>query len=622
MKIRKVLAVFLSAVMLFAVMSAGLNAYALVMCETQYVYDSPNLSWLKDLIVKENMSNIDGLSQRNTIIAKSDYPYIATAESFKAEVQDYQMLYTLDENMANVIYLYMLEMAMSFAGATDDSYSDEFIRSYLESIGIVYPDDDSEETKIVARAFFSVITADESYVVKRGTGLYEAFTAYVSELLGVRADHIPEFDEDAQFSDLKEYVMAACKFMLFSAGYDVSASTSDNEVYRLIAIMTIRSQGITIDSGTATFEEIKDKYLCAMICKIYDVSVDTKSFEKAVNDDNLAFYLLQLIGKENGVTVRDSESYKNAFDIVSKNTHYFDLEEGEFYADVYEYDVPLKYKRDRIWLYPQTLGTTNEDDGTTVNVLINGEDVRENYYVSVNIDKEAQSIPVVITVEFTDKSGSTVSSSYKLNIIQGKKEVVQGSTVSGAMDGVKDYIDDVLSNLDMDASIVDMVQKVPFELPDRILNIASLMFPSFGSGGLGTDFISMLLGYSKDDTGADDGTIGGVGGLDATDRNEQPEGSVSGGSTSTGPLNFGNLNFNVGGIQNTITPADTVVVPEAQVQYPQNTDTTEELNWFEELISDTGTVVLLIVIMVATFVICLAIFLRLFSAKTEKAKKE
>ncbi len=619
---KKGIAVLLSVVMLLAAMSAGLNAYALVMCETQYVYDSPNLSWLKDLIVKENMTNVDGLSQRNTLVAKAQYPYIATAESFKAEVEDYQMLYTLDENMANVIYLYMLEMVMSFAGATDDSYSDEFIRTYLESIGIVYPETDSEETKIVARAFFSVITADESYVVKRGTGLYEAFTAYISEMLGVRADLIPGFDSDASFSDLREYVMAACKFLLFSSGYDVSASTPDAEVYRLIAIMTIRSQGITIDSGTATFEEIKNKYLCAMICKIYDVSVDTKSFEEAVKKDNLAFYLLQLIGKENGVTVRDSESYKNAFDIVSKNTHYFDLEEGEFYADIYEYDVALKYKRDRIWLYPQTLGTTNEDAGTTVNVLINGEDVRENYYVSIDIDKEAQVIPVVITVEFTDKTGSTVSSSYKLNITQGKKEVAQGSTVSGAMDSVKDYIDEVLGNIDMDSSIVDMVQNVPFELPDRILNIASLMFPNFGSGGFGTDFISMLLGYSKDDSGADDSTLGGVGGLDATDDNLSSDNTSSDGKTPTGQLNFGNLNFNVGGMQIPIKPADTVVVPDAQVQYPQNNGVAEELNWFEELISDTGTVVLLIVIMVSTFVICLGIFLRLFSAKNEKTKKE
>ena len=125
------------------------------MAETQYAYDSPNLSWLKDLIVKENMTSVDGLSQRNTIIPKAQYPYSATAETFKEEVASYQAIYTLNEDMANVLYLYMLELTMSFANATDKSYSDEFIRAYLESLGIVYPSEDTQETKIIARALFT-----------------------------------------------------------------------------------------------------------------------------------------------------------------------------------------------------------------------------------------------------------------------------------------------------------------------------------------------------------------------------------------------------------------------------------------------------------------------------------
>ena len=622
MKLRKVLSLAIAVVMLIAVMLPGITAYAVVMCETQYVYESPNMSWLKDLIVKENMTNIDGLSQRNTIIAKAQYPYTATAESFRDEVADYQMLYTLDENMANVIYLYMLELVMGFAGGTDESYSDEFIRTYLESLGIVYPEEDNEETRLVARALFSVITSDETYVVKRGTGLYEAFTDYISEMLGVRAELVPGFNGNSGFTDLRSYVMAACKYLLFSAGYDVSADTPDEEVYRLIAIMTIRSQGISINSGTATFEEIKNKYLCAMICKIYDVTPDTESFEAAVKKGDLAFYMLQLIGKENGVTVRESESYKNAFDIVSKNTTYFNLEEGEFYADIYEYDVKLNYKRDRIWLYPQTIGVTSESEGTTVNVLINDKDVRENYYVSVDIDKDAEMIPIVITVEYADKTGAKISSSYKLNVYQGKKEVVQGSTVSGAMDSVKEYIDQVLSNIDMDASIVDMVQNAPFELPDRILNIATLMFPSFSSGGTGMNFISMLLGYSKDESDKDDGSLGGAGILDALDKDDSSsEGGSSSGGSFSGQLNLGNLSINNSGFVTPIKPADTVVVPDNGIQYPEN-NVEDDGNWFSGLTDDPLSLVLCIIILISIFVICLALFLRLFAVRAEKANEK
>lgn len=617
MKIKKLLAVIMSAVILLTAMSGTLSAYALTMCETQYTYDSPNLSWLKDLIVKEDMTSVDGLSQRNTIIAKSSYPYDETAESFKEEVAYYQTLYTLDENMADVIYIYMMELAMSFAGSDESGHSDEFIRAYLESLGIVYPagKEDSEETRIVARALFSIVSKDESYVVKRGTGLYEAFTAYISTLLGVDIGMILQFDADSDLSDLKEYVTAACKYLLFCSGYDVSAGTSEEEVYRLIAIMTIRAQGISIDSSTATLEEIKNKYLCAMICKMYDVSINVDGFSKAVKENNLAFYLLQLIGKENGVTVRDSVSYDEAFEIVCENTDAFRLEEGEFYADIFEYDVQLKYKRDAIWLYPQTLGVTDSSEGTQVNVLIDGSDVRENYYVEVPLDSEKAEQKVVITVEYTDKTGK-ISSSYQLNIRQGATEAVSGGAISDALDGVKDAVTEVLEDLGFDSSFSNIVETLPFELPQRLLSIASLLLPSFDNLSLGAGFLAQLFGYSKDDdSNVDTEDIGGVGGLDAFDQSQDSSQSMD-----FGHIDIGNLNINIGKVENTTKPANTVVIPETQFTYPQNNASDSERNWFEELISDTQTVVILIVILVVTFGICLALFLKLLDSKKAGAK--
>lgn len=618
MKLKKLIAVFMTAVMLFTVVSCGMSAQALVMAETQYTYDSPNLSWLKDIIVKEDMTSLDGISQGSTIVAKPQYPYNATAETFREEVANYQMLYTLDENMANVIYLYMLELTLTFANATDKSYSDEFIRSYLESLGIVYPSAESEETKIIARAFFSIITKDEGYVVKRGTGLYEAFTAYISEILGVNINMILRFDSDSDMSDLKEYVVAACKYMLYSAGYNVTKDTPEEEVYRLIAIMTIRAQGISIDSGTATFEEIKNKYLCAIICKIYDVSIDTKGFDNAVKNDNLAFYLLQLIGKENGVTVRDSVSYDTAFDIVSKNTTFFNLEEGEFYADVYEYDVKLKYKRDTLWLYPQTIGVTSESEGTKVDVFINGNDVRENYYVDVAIDKNAETVPVIITVEYTDKTGAKISSSYKLNIFQGATESVQGSTISDAFNGVTDFVDKVLGDMGTDSSIADIISKIPFEIPQRVLSIATLLLPNFDGNSLGIgSFLAQIFGYAMgNDSNVNTDNIGGVGGLDAFGQSGNSSQSMD-----FGKLNIGNLDLNMGNGTPPIIPADTVILPDEQVSYPSDLSVTDDGNWFEDLMSNTTSVILFIVALVVIFGACLGLFMKLFAAKNDKNNK-
>lgn len=619
MKIKKLIAVFLTVIMLVSVMSCGLNAFAIVMCETQFVYDSADMSWLKDLIVKENMSSVDGLSQRNNLIPKAEYPYCATPDSFRDEIAYYQAVYTLDEDMANVAYIYMLELAKSFSGPATSNYSDEFIKSYLESIGIVYPDNaqDDNETKIVARALFSVIISDEKYEVKKGTGLYEAFTDYISVLLGVNVSTILKFDNNSELLDLNEYVIAACKYMLFNSGYAVDKNTSDEEVFRLIAIMTIKKQGISIDSGSATFEEIKNKYLCAMMCKVYNVSIDADAFGKAVGNDNLAFHMLQLIGKEYGISVKDSLTYNEAFNLVCEKTDYFNLEEGEFYADIYEYDVKLSYKRSTIWLYPQTLGTTNESDGTKVNVFINGKDVRENYYVDVAVDPEKAVVPVVIKVEFTDSTGVKKTSSYKLNVYQGTAEPPQTGTISDSLTGVKDVVENVLNDLGLDSSIAGILVNIPFELPTRLLGITSLIIPSFSNlPSLGTGLLAQLFGYSKgDDSNVNTDSIGGVGGLDSFNSSGNSSQSMNFGS-----LNIGNIQLNTNNLTPQMNPADAIVVPDNQLNQnmPQVQDDTQ--GWFAELMSDTTSVIIIVVVLILTFGVCFILFVMILNEKSARDK--
>lgn len=621
MKLKKLLAVLLSAILLLSVFSAYFCASALMTVETQYTYDAANPSWLKDLIIKEDMSSVSGLSDSVTIEPVAKYPYRETASSFKDEIAYYQLLYTIDENMADVAYLYMLSLVEQLASSTTSTeYTDEFIKSYLESLGVVYPSGeaaDSSETRIVARALFSILNADAEYEVKRGTGLYDAFTGYISVLLGVNVSVILKFDGNSDFSDLKEYVLAACKYMLYCSGYDVTATTTDEEVYRLIAIMTIRSQGISIDSSTATFEEIKNKYLCAMMCKVYDVSINVTAFEKAVNDGRLDFYMLQLIGKKYGVTVRDSVSYEEAFDIVCENTDYFNLEAGEFYADIYEYNVRLKYKRNTVWMYPQTLSATSESEGTSVDVKINDEDVRENYYVDVLLDSSAETQTVYITVEYKDSNG-TKSSSYKINVIQGTEDAVSTPTISQALTGVTDIVNKLLGEVGLDSSFATIVKNIPFELPDRIFSISSLLMPGFDLNSIGSSFLQILFGYSEeDDSNVDTDDLGGVGGLDSFN-SSQTQDSVQ---SMDFNLNINNLNNLQIKPPETVTNNANQVIIDDPIEYPPP-DAGNDSNWFSDMMGDTATVVILVVVLAAVFTGCLALFLKLLKpANNKKSKK-
>lgn len=624
MKTKRFVSAALAAVMLFAALSAGFCAYALVLCETQYSYDSANPSWLKDLTVKEDMSTVGGLSGSCTLEPVASYPYRETAESFSEEIAYYQMLYTLDEDMANAAYLYLLSLAESFASAAVSSgQSDEFIRSYLESAGIVYPEGsaaNSPETAIVARALYAVMAADGDYTVTRGTGLYDAFTAYVSKLVGVGNTAILKFDGDGDLSDLKEYVLAACKYVLYSAGYKVDKDTPESEVYRLIAIMTIRAQGISIDSSTATFEEIKNKYLCAMICEIYGVTIDYPSFEKAVKSGKLDFYMLQLIGKKNGVTVKDSVTYDEAFRLVSENTDYFDLEAGEFYADIYEYNIHLKYKRDIIWLYPRTLGTTSESDGTRVSVFVNGNSVRDNYYVDASLDSSKSVNEVTVTVEYRYASGKTVSSSYKLNIYEGKETPVQSTTLSSALAGVSGLAAKVISEIGSNSAIESIASSIPFELPQRFWSIASLMLPSFSGSSAGSDFLRNLFSYSSDDDSrVETNQIGGVGGLDSYNASSDSVQSLTFPAVSVSP---GNSQLQVQQEANPAVPANEIIVNNGAQNNPYAAvnNGSGGGNWFKALISDTKTVVVLIIAVAASFAVCFVLFSQIIKERNKNGK--
>lgn len=624
MRLKKLLAVLVTLALFVSMLSSGIYSYALLMVETQFTYDSVNLSWLKDLIIKEDMSTIDSMAmQQAELEPVSKYPYGHTAQSFNEEIAYYQVLYSLDEGMADVAYLYILQIVESLASSTaSSSFSDEYIRSYLESLGVVYPTGEAEnssETLIVARALYSVLSADEEYTITRGTGLYEALTSYVSVIIGVDISNIVRFDSDGTLTGLDEYILAACRYMLYGRGYDVNSNTPDEEIYRLIAVMTIKSQGISIDTNSATLEEIKIKYLCAMMCEIYEVSINNVSdFEYAVNQNKLPFYMLQLIGKQNGVAVKDSVSYEDAFDIVSKNTHYFDLEAGEFYADIFEYNVHLDYKRDKIWFYPQTLGITSESEGTRVDIKINGKDVQENYYVDVALDSSLEKETVKITVEYTDKSG-TISSDYIINVYQGTETYVQtGPTISDALSGVSDIVSQLLSEVGLDSSIANIVKNIPFELPERIFSISSLLLPSFDTGSLGSAFLNALFGYSSsDDSNVETDQLGGVAGLD----------TFNSSSDSTQSMDFSGNMGNIGNIGNIqlIAPAPETATNSAnQVIIGDNpqVDNNSQVKDDGNLLSGTPIIIILIVVLVLTFVVCLILFLNILKDRDSRKGKD
>ncbi|MCR5783880.1 MAG: hypothetical protein K6G90_14235 [Clostridia bacterium] len=644
----KIFSPLICAAALLGPLSAGFTAFAVIGVDTQYSYDSNDPGWLSDIIVKEDMATVESLAARSTLEPVTDYPYEHTAESFKSEIEYYEKLYTLDPALSNSAYLYIMQAASQMNGAAaSDSYSDEYIKSYLTRMGIVWPQGgDETEHAIAARALFSFLTANPQYTVTPGAGLYDVFTTYLSQMVGTDVSSILAYDADATLSNIEEYVLAASKYTLFRKGYDVTASTGADETYRLMSVMTIREQSITVDAANATTDEIKNKYLCAMMSMIYDIEPDSQSFGKAASDGSLVSFILQCIGKIKGLAVKNGTSYQSAFETVRDNSDYFDLAK-QFYADITEYNVSLKNRRSKIYLSLVPF-ISNEQDNALI-LRVNGEQVKPGYYSSVALDKTKAQEQIKIDVSGIS-DGLNFAKTYILNIRQGLVDPENtGTTVSAALSKISAAVEKAVSDIGVDTPFSGIMSQLPFSISNRVLSISSLLFPSSDGVDFGS-FVQQVFGYAKTGVSSLSGlattSIGGIGGLDAflaafTGGDSAGGSGNSGGSaTVSTPLSvsFAKTAENNGADINNLqviaapvraTPAETPAAPlnnAAVIVAQGNNAGTETLDgqqtWLREFVGNPANIVVFVIVLAAVFFVCMLLFSRIFRYRSEAQSLE
>ena len=374
--------------------------------ETQYNYSAADYAWLTDLVIKEDLNDVSAVAGRCTLVASPDYPYTETPESFAEEVNEFCTFYNLNENTVKAGYLYFVELLGSNSSAFAAQASDAQVRAYLEDAGIVYPASPDTGTTVLAKALYTAMVTGAFPADKIGSGaaLEKTLTEFVVNISGFRASDLSAWIRGGQLNSLDDYTLAASRMALWSNGYDVTVDTDPDEVYKLMAVMTIRSLGISVDADVP-FSELQSKYTAAMLGKRYAVTADPTRLSNASAKGEAPFYMLQLIGQKEGLSIRqDASSYEEAFAFVASQTDLFDIEEGEFYADIYNYDIYLTAPRSSLWLYPTSYyGAVSPD---SVTVFCNGVRIKDNYFTEVPVDPTEAVQKLTITVNCTAGAGS------------------------------------------------------------------------------------------------------------------------------------------------------------------------------------------------------------------------
>ncbi len=394
--------------------------------QTQYAYSENNVSWIRKLVIKEDMLSSSTILNEVVLHPVTDYPYTTDAPHFKAEVEECVKTYTLDEESQKAAYLYVLDQIGALTIISEPTTSNETKADWLRAQGIIVTEEDEKDAErvLLISALYAMMRNDlyyvmkgEQYTIPAGTPLEEAVVMYIAALSGQEnslGSFILKFFGKNSFGSLEDYIYYTSLMALYTNGYvSVMEITTlpREEVFRRLAIMTIRNYGLAIDSENATTEELQQKYLTAMLGTHYRVSLDPASLIKASSNQGIPYYVLQRMATEDAnMTISHTRyTYEQCFDYVLKKTQRFDLEK-EFFSDIYEYNIYLGSKRETISVSPTPLTATSL-------VKINDVAVVGGQYTKVELTNagiQAFTITSTYTV-----NGKSTTSKYKINVIQG-----------------------------------------------------------------------------------------------------------------------------------------------------------------------------------------------------------
>ena len=459
--------------------------------QTQYAYSENDISWLRKLVVKEDMLTAGGIVTESILYPVTDYPYITDAPHFMAEVNECTKTYTLDENSQKAAYLYMLEQIGALTIISEPTVSDQTKADWLREQGIIITKEDEQdpEKTLMISALYAMMKNDLYYVYKgehltipAGTPLEEAVVLYLSALSGQNSTltaFIKRFFGNDSALSLEDYIYYTSLMALYTSGY-VSATEittiSREEVSKRVAIMTIRNYGLAIDSNKASYEEIQQKYLTAMLGTHYKVSLDPEAIIRAQITQSIPFYILQSMAYQDAkVTISQTKyNFNQCFDIVLKKTNRFNLE-NEFYSDVHEYNIYLDHNRSEISINPTPVSASSI-------ITINGQTIIGSQYNKIalkNVEHQVFNIVSRYKVK-----GNTATSTYKLNIYQGVTPgpgsnltgVIQ-TIVSGNNNTTNGNINNTVNNGNTGSNSADnngAGGNVTFTLPNASLNLPGI----------------------------------------------------------------------------------------------------------------------------------------------------
>lgn len=380
---KRIISVFLAAVILFAFVLCPLGASAIVTSYSGTLKALPgntrssspeyNYAWLDNVIVRDDAMSVTS----TTLIPRpDDYPGSHTYDEFVVESEQYTQLFDIDENTLADAYrevtdtMYYLVTAMGMTGELDE------MRAYLQDYGIKLPDMEKPDDKASIAVTYAALKYDAVYSlygkqapIPAGTSLEGALVIIFSALTGTMLPSGIDTFTGMALNTAKNYVSEFEEL-------PVSANPEADEIFHWVKVITAATNDYQVplasyDVATqAQKDYVSYAYYATVLKTVYDVSVNPIYLVIAMqSSDPLALQklILQTMLDEKAVSYPFDLSAEELFELANEYGC-FALED-EFYTDILTYELTVAEESEKIWFTPFALAD-QLDGGSNENVTI------------------------------------------------------------------------------------------------------------------------------------------------------------------------------------------------------------------------------------------------------------
>ena len=428
-----------------------------------------NYGWLDNVIIRDDAMAV---TSSRMVPEPKDYQGSHTCDEFVKEVEQYSVLFELDETTLASAYdevtkaMYYVVTAM---GMTDEY---DAMRNYLEDYGIKVGGNEGAKEKMQIAVVYAALKYDAVYVLYNkqvtfpmGISLEGAMVIILAAITDTMLPSGIDTMTGFAFLAVKNYVEEFESLPL-------SDNPGEDEVFHWAKALTASAQDYEVpvvafdEASLAQKQYVDYAYYASILATVYEVNVDpiylvlaTQSAEEYA----LQKLILKTMLDQKNVDYSDDATVDELFKAAVDNG-WFALED-EFYSDIMNYKIEVAPSCEKIWFTPFVLaGQLEGGSDLNVKILLNDTVVSPASTTSVNLDPGKTEETIRLAVYYDDGEGRKEHAVYEFLVVknpalESDEPVAQNDMVAQVEDYVEkiipvenevvsEVVDEVFSNID------------------------------------------------------------------------------------------------------------------------------------------------------------------------------